>query len=307
MGNSNTKPFTEQGVKQIYLSLLLVIPFGIFTFLTAFTVLVIFGTTFAICIIILLIIFLKGIGNMLSGREELGEKHTWNVVIATILSSAAFIVFLFLIVLLIISTSPLLSVGINFLSDAFSSYYLSILLMSILFVAFRILIGLGLNFYIEEIIPEKKQLLWKTFFVFVFAPFVLLIPIDIIQVTCALGLITFIIPVLLYLLCYRIAYQKLCYINIKKATPLIPCPFCGSMIPIDSTSCKHCGTEFEENPDTEIDPRLKMDVTKPEYMAPRGYTPTKGPTEEQKKKLFLIIGIIIVIIIVVSILLLLFR
>ena len=210
MGNSSNKPFTEQGIRQIYLSLLLVIPFCIFIFITAFIHAIAFGFTFAICVIIILIIFLRGIGDLLSGREELGEKHTWNVVLGTILNSAGIIVFLFLIVLLIVTVGSVLSFLTNLSStDAFSSYLLSVVLMSILFVVFRILIGLGLIFYIQEILPEKRQFLWISFLVFVCAPFVLMAPIGLLQITCALGLISFIIPVLLYLYCYRMAFQKL--------------------------------------------------------------------------------------------------
>ena len=107
MGHKDSKAFTEQGIKNIYLSLLFIVPFCILIFLTAFTPAVVFLTTFAISIMVVLIFFIKGMGDVLSGREELGEKHSSNVVLATILSSAAIIVFLFLIVLLLVSTGIL--------------------------------------------------------------------------------------------------------------------------------------------------------------------------------------------------------
>lgn len=308
MGYKDSKAFTEQGIKNIYLSLLLVAPFCIFIFITFFTeqpVLIL--TTFAISIMIILILFIKGMGDMLSGREELGEKHSYSVVLATILSSAAIIVFLFWIVLILLSFSSLISFYTTVSIDAGITFLLTYILMIVLSVVFRILIGLGLIFFVKEIIPEKKSLLWFSFITFIIYPVIVFIPILDYLAMCALGLVAFILPVVLYIICYRKAYQKIFSSEIK-ATPLIPCPFCNRVIPINSTFCRHCETKFKvEKHRDELDPRLNMDVPKPEYVSPYGYTPVEGPTEYQKRRLITIISLIVVVIVVAAAIFIIFR
>ncbi|MHA2183003.1 MAG: hypothetical protein ACXAAH_16410, partial [Promethearchaeota archaeon] len=300
MGNDKTKPFTEQGVKQIYLSIFLVIPFCLVTFLTAFIHIAAGGATFVICIMILLIFFLKGVGDMLSGREELGEKHTQNVVLATILSSVSVIVFLFLIVSFLVLSGFFSSSSTGISLDLYGTYITSIGLPFAIFLVFRIIIGLALIYYIEVILPEKKKLLWQSFYAFVLFPFVLLIPINA-YVLYGLSLLSFILPVLLYYQCYKFAHQKLCCSEIK-AVPLIPCPYCNVMIPMESISCKHCGTKFKKRSrEFEIDPRLTIDSPKQEFDLPKGYTPVKGPSDEQKKRLLNLILFIIALIVTITV------
>jgi hypothetical protein len=189
----------------------------------------------------------------------------------------------------------------GFSQDIYGSYLLSIGIMFVLFLAFRIIMGLALLYFIQVILPEKKQLLWQSFFAFVLFPFVLLVPINNLSIICGLSLITFILPILLYLYCYKLAYQKLCYSELK-AMPLVPCPFCNVMIPMESTFCKHCGSKFKKHSrEYAIDPRLTMDSPKQEFDLPKGYTPVSGPTEEQKKRLIKFIVLIIALVVTIAV------
>jgi len=296
MGSKDSKAFTENGVKNIQLSLLLSVPFIIGIFLTAFISSAAFIAIFAVGAIIVLLFYIKGMGDMLSGREELGDKHSSNVVMATVLSAIAIIVFLFLIISTLISSSIFLS--FSWVNDPIPFFIAAIFILA-LSIAFMALFGLALIFYIREIIPsEKKYFMWISFGLFVAFPILSIFIVTLHIFLCIVAGLILILPLVLFVICYKNSYLYLKSSGIK-AVPLIPCPFCERIIPVNSTSCRHCGTKFEKPFDEAPDPRLSMDVPKTEYSMPRGYTPVEGPSEKQKKRVYTIISLVIIIIVIV--------
>lgn len=305
MGTKESKAFTEHGVRFIYLSLLIAIPFGVVAIaasLLSFTASI---ASLGVGTLLVLMFFIKGMGGMLNGREEMGEQHTSNVILATILSSAAIVVFLFLLLLVIISVNVIVSsLGST---DSTVALVLALILPLALSIAFLVLIGLGLIFFIKEIMPdEKKSFLWISLGLTIASPIItsIFLPFGAILRTVVAFII--IIPMALFFFSYKAAYMKL-RASAVKAVPLLPCPFCDKIIPTNSTSCRHCGAKFEEDEIEELDPRLNMDAPEPQHVAPRGYTPVKGPSESQKRRLFTIISLIIVLIIVAAAIFVIFR
>ena len=140
MGDNESKSFTENGLKNIYLSILFSIPFCIVTFLTGS-----FGLTggaiavFLVGVLFVFIFFIKGMSNMLNGREELNEKHSTNAVMATVFSTIAIILFLVLMVLSISAGSVLTSS----IKDILSFVAAAIVVLA-LSIAFMIFIGISL-------------------------------------------------------------------------------------------------------------------------------------------------------------------
>ena len=304
MGEKDSQAFTEHGIKNIYLSLLLAIPFCIVIFLTAG-----FGLTggtivaFAVGVLLVFLVFIKGMGDMLNGREELNEKHSSNVIMATVLSFIAIIVFLFLVVLSIISGAILTSSIENIV--AFIAAAIVILVLSI---AFMVLMGLSLIYYIQEIIPpEKKRFLQISFALLIGFPILSIVVVQFGQSFCILAGLVLILPLVLFVNCYKTSYEYLEKSGIK-AIPLVPCPYCEHIIPVTSTSCRHCGVEFKKDVKEQLDPRLNMDMPKPMHPAvPHGYTPVEGPSEEQKRRVKKIITLIIVAMIAIAAVVIIIR
>jgi len=298
MGEKDSQAFTEHGIKNIYLSLLLAIPICIVIFITGGL-----GITggaiaaFAVGGLLIFFIFIKGMGNMLNGREELSEKHTSNVVMATVLSSIAIIVLLFLVVLSMLSVSVLTSS----IEDVVSKVAAAIVVL-VLSIAFMVLIGLSLIYYIQEIIPpEKKRFLQISFALLIGFPILAIVVVQFGQIFCILAGLVLILPLVLFVNCYKTSYEYLEKSGIR-ATPLVPCPYCEHVIPVTSTSCRHCGAEFKKEVKEQLDPRLNMDMPKSMHPAvPHGYTPVEGPSEAQKKRVKNLIILAIVLIVVVAV------
>lgn len=307
MGNRDSKAFTEHGLKNIYLSILIAIPFCILFFVTPLASPTAFIASLAVGILLTLIFFVKGMGDMLNGREELGEKHASNVVLGTVLSAAAIIVLLFLIILLFVSSSIMFSMFTFATAESMVAFVLSLILILALSITFLVLIGLGLIFFIKEIIPQdKKMLMWVSFGMLIAFPFISIIVLSLGLVFCIPSAIVLILPIILLLLCYKQSHLRISQSGIK-AVPLIPCPFCDKEIPTNATSCKHCGATFEKEKPDEIDPRLSIDLPEPKQLSPKGYTPVEGPTQSQKRLLLTIISVIVVIIVVAAGLFLIFQ
>jgi len=299
MGDNESKSFTENGLKNIYLSILLSIPFCIVTFLTGS-----FGLTggaiavFLVGVLFVFIFFIKGMSNMLNGREELNEKHSTNAVMATVFSTIAIILFLVLMVLSISAGSVLTSS----IKDILSFVAAAIVVLA-LSIAFMIFIGISLIYYIQEITPpDKKRFLNISFGMLIGFPILAIVVVQFGQIFCILAGLVLILPMYLFLVCYKTSLEYLQRSDIK-AVPLVPCPYCEHVIPVTSTSCRHCGAEFKkEDIEQQIDRRFIID--KPKYShpaAPHGYTPVEGPSEEERTRVKKLITLAIILIVVLAV------
>ena len=296
MGYSDSTAFTVKGVKNIYYSLLFAIPFCIVIFLCAtFFYTPGFIASFVVGVFFTLIFFIIGIGDMINGREEISEKHSTNVIYAAVFSSISVILFLFVIILFLIESSILLS--FEWISDPLPLIIASILITAML-IAFMVFLGLGLMLFVLDIISENKKFyLFISFAMLIAFPIVSILIVNLNILYCLVSAIVFILPLVLFLICYKSVLVKLKASELK-AVPLIPCPFCDHVIPVHSNSCRHCGAKFEKELEEEIDPRLNMDKPKPQYTSPHGYTPVEGPSVKQKKlvKIFFTIAIVLIIV-----------
>lgn len=295
MGTSDSKSLTESGIKFIYQYFLL--QFCVISILMLCSIGLVFSRDLSVLFLAFILLelliffwFLIGLIKLYTGRSEFGQKHEYNIVLGLILILVYFFLFLGELILSggIFGGSSLVSAA----ASGFASYITQSAIVISLSIASRVFFGLALIYLISELISEnvKNYLRNNVFYFFVAGP------------------LTFEITGLLAIRSFYNHYKSI-YLSIHegKFKPAVtaPCPNCDKDIPIESRVCPYCETKFEEHPEMEIDPRLKVEPLKQQFNLPQGYAPVKGPTKEQKEKVILIIGIIIVVIIFVAILLLL--
>ena len=296
--------FTAKGVKRLYQFFILnfcILLFQIIVFviiLLGYTtgtltglIYSIFTSTIFVALILTLEIFIIiwlfwAFVDLVNGRKEIDKQHEISVIIASAFLIPSIFLYLIQLVLskgLVISTAAFY---INPTGNLASILMQGSLLLTISFVI-PILMGFALFLFIHKLsVTTEKVPLMFACGLLVTSPFTMYI--------------TALIAYFLFFMVYRSVYNKLK--NSKfKPTDNAPCPFCNKNIPIESKECGYCGAKFKENPDMELDPRLRLDLPKKEPNVPYGYTPVKGPTEEQKKRLFKIIGAIIAIIVIVAV------
>ncbi len=291
MGYSNPGSLTESGMK--YISQCLLLQFCIILILMLSSIALIFSkdssTLFIAFIFLELLIFILLILSLVklyNGRNEFGSKHEYNIILSLILIAVYFFLSLGELIL-----SGGIFGGSSIVSAAASGFSTSSIIQTIivisLSIASRIFFGFALIYLISEFISEdfNKYLRKNVFYLLVLGPLTF-------EITGLLAIRSFYNT-------YRTIYLKIHEGKLKPAVTA-PCPICNKDIPIESKVCPYCETEFEENPDMEIDPILKVEVPKKQLNMSPGYTPVKGPTEEEKKKVYRIITIIIAFIVIVA-------
>jgi len=290
MGNEKSKSLTESGVK--YISYYLLLQFYVIFILMICSLSLFFSkeaSAFFLAFVILeLIIFILPIIsliNLYNGKNEFGQKHSYNVTFGLIL---VIIYFAILLVKLIVSKglfggSSIISLVTSDFSAPFITQFIIVFSLSIVS---RVFFGKAFIYLISELITEdEKKNLQKNYKYLIIGPLTL-------EITGLIALRSFYKN-------YKAVYQRIYEGKLKPAVTA-PCPNCNRDIPIDSRVCLYCGSKFEENPDAKIDLALRIEAPKQQSNLPHGYTPVKGPTEEQKRKVIFIIGTIVVVIIVLA-------
>jgi hypothetical protein len=224
---------------------------------------------------------------MVLGRKEINKDHELRVMIASAFLIPSMVLFAMQIVLskgLIISSSAFYFVDSESILGNILVQNQFLLVISIVL---PILLAFSFYIYINELLSgiDNKPLMYTCAFLIV-SPFTFNIT----------GLYAYI----KFYNIYNILHKKLLKANLKP-TERAPCPFCNSDIPIDSKNCQYCGAKFEKHEETEIDPRLTLDLPKEKIMTPKAYSFVKGPSDEQKNKLRNIIIGVVVIIVVISV------
>lgn len=298
MGKEEVKSQTQSGMKYLYQYFILTFCFTLALLLSSITLFIdkeswVFdqGSIFSFFVvvfsaaIILLIWFAIGLVNIFNGRRGLDIKHESNVILAAILLIAYMI--LFLITLAYSKGFMGGRVFIYAAANGFSESIVTLCVTLALSITAYILFGYAMEYLIKEISSdEQKKRLRTAFLLLVAGNFTL----D----------ITYLIACFMFFKIYQEIYLSFKEGKIKVAATA-PCPNCGRDISIESKSCHYCGAKLEEVTPMEVDPRLNINVPKPSYNLPVGYTPTEGPTEAEKKRVLKIIYTIIAIIVVIAV------
>jgi len=240
-----------------------------------------------ICIFdaILLFWLFWGFLYMAQGRKEINKDHEIRVMIASAFLVPTMILFAMQIIL---SKGLIISSYAFYFVDAESSLANILVQNQLLFVisiVLPILLAFSILFYIYELLSgiDKKPLFYRLGFLIV-SPLTFNI--------------TALYAYLKFNKIYHLLHKKLLMANLKP-TERAPCPFCNQEIPIDSKICQYCNAKFEKHEETEIDPRLCLELPKEKLMTPKAYSFMKGPSDKQKNKLkIIIIGVIAIIVVI---------
>lgn len=259
MGSKDSESLTESGLKYVYryfilaLSLTLaILLLSIVLYLNKENILDIFTSKFYFIMIIFflfLIIFIwliRGLAIIFSGRKEFNTQHESNVIMATLLFVAYFIIFFINLLLAGGFTG-----GTAFIAAASTGFDTSVMLQFIIVVIFSvilyIILGLAFLYLIQELITDTQiKKLKKALVLFAFS-------------TVTFN-ITGLIAYLLFFMVFRDSYLSLHEGKLKPAVTA-PCPNCNSEIPIESQVCPHCKMEFESRKE-EIDVKSDLDQPK---------------------------------------------
>jgi len=240
-----------------------------------------------ICIFDAIILFwlFWGFLYMAQGRKEINKDHEIRVMIASAFLVPSMILF---VMQIIFSKGLIISSSAFYLVDAESSLA-NILVQNqfllVISIVLPILFAFSFLIYINSLLPgiDKKPL-------FLIGGFLIVSPFTF-NITALLAYLKF------YNI-YHLLHKKLLEANLKP-TESAPCPFCNQDIPIDSKICQYCGAKFEKHKETEIDPRLCLELPKEKLMTPKAYSFMKGPSDKQKNKLkIIIIGVITIIVVI---------
>ena len=235
-------------------------------------------------VLILFWLFL-GFIYMVLGRKEINKDHEIRVMVASAFLIPSMVLFGLQIVLskgLIVSSSAIYFVDSE---SSLANILVQHQLLLVISIVLPILLAFSLFIYVNALLSgiDNKPLFYTCGFLIV-SPFTF-------NVTALYAYLKF------YNI-YNLLHKKLLKANIKP-TERAPCPFCNSEIPIDSKTCQYCGAKFEKREDTEIDPRLNLELPKQQFTKPSAYSFVKGPTDEQKNKLKkIIIGLVTIIVII---------
>jgi hypothetical protein len=259
MGTQEYDTFSELGIRTVYryfllgfsitlsmliLSLMLyfnqekiweVTPFKIYFVLTVFFL-----------FLIIFIYFIKGIATIFNARKEFESNHEINVVMASLLFIAFFIIFF-----INLSLARGFTGGTSLIAYASMGFDSSLLILIITVVVFSVLVYLLLGYASLYLIkgmiePSKTRILKKGIILFALSTFTLNIT----------GLIAFV----LFYTVYRDAYSSL-NVGSLKAKKTAPCPYCDREIPIDSQACPYCDIELKSKQE---EPQTKRNPSQPE-------------------------------------------
>ena len=257
MGPKDSESLTELGLRYIYryfilaLSLTLsILLLSVVLYLSQEKIPDISTSKFYFVLIIFflfLIIFIwliRGLAIFFNGRKEFSKQHESNVIMATLLFIAYFIIFFINLLLAGGFTG-----GTVFIAAASTGFDTSVMLQFIIIVIFSIvlyiLLGLAFLYLIQELISDVQiKKLKKAVVLF------------------ALSTVTFnitgLIAYVLFFIVYRDSYLSLHEGKLKPAVTA-PCPNCNSEIPIESLVCPHCKTEFKSSKEeTDVKPDLDL-------------------------------------------------
>ncbi len=259
MGSKDSESLTELGLRNIYryfilaLSLTLsILLLSVVLYLSQEKIPDISTSKFYFVLIIFflfLVIFIwliRSLAIFFNGRKEFSKQHESNVIMATLLFIAYFI--LFFINLLFAGG---FTGGTVFIAAASTGFDTSVMLQFIIVVIFSIilyiLLGLAFLYLIQELISDAQiKKLKKALVLF------------------ALSTVTFnitgLIAYVLFFIVYRDSYLSLHEGKLKPAITA-PCPNCNSEIPVESLVCPHCKTEFKSSKE-EIDVNPDQDLPK---------------------------------------------
>ena len=257
MGSEDSESLTESGLRYVYryfilaLSLTLsILLLSVVLYLNQEKILDISTSNFYFVLIIFflfLIIFIwliRGLAIIFNGRKEFSTQHESNVIMATLLFIAYFIIFFINLLLAGGFTG-----GTAFIAAASAGFDTSVMLQFIIVVIFSvmlyILLGFALLYLIQDLISDAQiKKLKKALVLFALSTVTLNIT----------GLIAYV----LFFMVYKDSYLSLHEGKLKPAVTA-PCPNCNSEIPIESLVCPHCKTEFKsskEETDVNPDPDL---------------------------------------------------
>ena len=300
MGHQGKKTQTELGIRYVYqyflLSIilnLLITVYALVLFIQgvnlidysnsniSFLFIWIFFTLFT------MIWLIRGLISFFNGRTEYNEDHESYVIIATIL----IIVYITILLFNLIYSKGYFGGAalISAISTGFSSintipFIVNIAISTVAFTLF----GFAMVYLIFELAhPVNKKKVWFWVYFLILGSFTF-------NISYFIGLL-FIYKV------FKETYQRIDEGWVKTADTA-PCPKCGRDVSVESKTCPYCSLKFRYDPGLEVDPKFTVNIPKAMYVAPRGYTPTKGVSVEEKRRLmYILAGVISAIILIVVI------
>ena len=301
MGQQGKKTQTELGIRYVYQYFILTIilnliitAYALLLFIQgvnlidysnsniSFLFILIFITLFTILWLI------RGIIYFFNGKTELNEDHESYVIIATIF----IIVYITILIFNLVYSKGYIGGAaiISAISTGFSSsntipFIINIGISTVAYTLF----GFAMVYLIFELThPVNKKKIWLWFYFMIVGTFTF-------NITYFIGLI-FIYKI------FKETYQRIEEGWVKTADTA-PCPKCGRDVSIDAKTCPYCSLKFRYDPSLEIDPKYTVSIPKAMYVAPKGFTPTKGVSMQEKRRLmYILAGAISVIVIIVLIL-----
>ena len=301
MGQQGKKTQTELGIRYVYQYFILTIilnliitAYALLLFIQgvnlidysnsniSFLFILIFITLFTILWLI------RGIIYFFNGKTELNEDHESYVIIATIF----IIVYITILIFNLVYSKGYIGGAaiISAISTGFSSsntipFIINIGISTVAYTLF----GFAMVYLIFELThPVNKKKIWLWFYFMIVGTFTF-------NITYFIGLI-FIYKI------FKETYQRI-EEGWVKTSDTAPCPKCRRDVSIDAKTCPYCSLKFRYDPSLEIDPKYTVSIPKAMYVAPKGFTPTKGVSMQEKRRLmYILAGTISVIVIIVLIL-----
>jgi len=242
MGPEDSESITELGLRNVYrffllgfsitlsmLILSLMLYFNDEKILEVTPLKIYFVLTIFFLFLVVFIYFIRGIAIIFDNRKEFDSVHELNVILATLIFIAFFIIFF--INLSLSRGFPGGSALIAYASMGFDSSLLLVFIVVVIFsLLVYILLGLASLYLIKGLISKDQlKTLKKAVVLFALSPFTLNIT----------GLIAYV----LFYIVYRDTYLLLNKGKLK-AVITAPCPGCNREIPIESIVCPHCNTEL---------------------------------------------------------------
>jgi hypothetical protein len=242
MGSENYESFTESGLKYSYRFFLLGFSITLSMLIVALMLYfnqekiwevtsskIYFVLTMFFLFLIVFIYFIRGIAIIFNARKEFESDHELNVILATLIFIAFFIIFF-----INLSLSWGFTGGSSLIAYASMGFDSSLLVVFVVIAIFStlvyILLGLASSYMIQGLITEKQiKTLKKAFVLFALSTFTLNVS----------GLFAYV----LFYSVYRDTYDSLNKGKLK-AVITAPCPGCNREISIESQVCPHCNTEL---------------------------------------------------------------
>jgi len=264
MGTDNFESFTESGLRYSYRFFLLGFSITLSMLIVALMLYfnqeriwevtsskIYFVLTIFFLFLIVFFYFIRGIAIVFNARQEFESDHELNVILATLIFIAFFVIFF-----INLSLAWGFTGGSSLIAYASMGFDSSLLIVFVVVIIFStlvyILLGLASTYLIKGLITEKQiSTLKKAFVLFALSSFTLNIT----------GLFAYV----LFYSVYRDTYLSLNKGNLK-AVITAPCPGCNREIPIESQVCPHCGIELileEEVENKQIQGQPEEDYDQP--------------------------------------------